>query len=63
MRIEFTDYDVWSFLKDDAGGWKWCRRSPDGELLIEARGAFSTLEQCQEDARRSGYSTQAAAPE
>ena len=63
MRVELTDYDVWSFQKDDAGSWKWCRRSPDGEVLIEARGPLPSLEECQQDARRFGYNTQSLAPE
>ncbi len=58
MRVELTDYDVWSFYKDDSGGWKWCRRSPDGDVLFEARAALASLEESQEDARRFGYATQ-----
>jgi hypothetical protein len=55
MRLEFTDYDVWSFSKDDAGFWRWCRRSPEGTPLIEAHTPQQTLEECQDDARRHGY--------
>lgn len=61
MRVELTDYDVWSFYKDDTGAWRWCRRSPEGNVLIEARDALPTFEECQEDARRFGYTTQALA--
>ena len=57
MRVELTDYDVWSFQRDGAGAWKWCRRSPDGDLLIEAREALPSIEACQQDARRFGYDT------
>ena len=63
MRLEFTDYDVWSFYKDGSGGWKWCRRSPDGDLIIEARAPLTSLEESQEDARRFGYTTQLVADE
>ena len=63
MRVELTDYDVWSFQKDDTGNWKWCRRSPDGEVLIEARAPLPSLEACQDDARRFGYNTQSIAQE
>ena len=52
----FTEYDVWSFKKDDRNRWKWRRESPDGELLLEARSTFDGLEQCVEDANRCGYS-------
>ena len=63
MRVELTDYDVWSFQKDDTGSWKWCRRSPEGNDLIEARGPSPSLEACQEDASRFGYNTQSISPE
>ena len=55
MRTVYTDYDVWSFKKDDRNRWVWRRESPDGELLLEARSSFDALEQCVEDAGRSGY--------
>jgi hypothetical protein len=54
-RAEFTDWDVWSFKKDDHGQWIWQRCSPDGDLLVESRSAFEQLEACQEDATRFGY--------
>jgi hypothetical protein len=52
----FTDYDVWSFKKDDDGRWTWRRESPDGELLVQARSSFDVFEACVEDAGRFGYS-------
>ena len=55
MAIEFTDFDVWTFRKDDADKWHWQRLSPDGEILIAAAIAFSTMEECMADARRRGY--------
>jgi hypothetical protein len=55
MRKEFTDYDVWSFHKPDTDSWNWRRTSPDGEVLIEGRTAFGSLDECVEDARRHGY--------
>jgi hypothetical protein len=56
MRVELTNYDVWSFYRHE-GGWRWSRRSPDGELLVEARETFASIEACQNDARRFGYDT------
>ena len=32
-RTEFTDWDVWSFRKNDNAQWIWQRHSPDGETL------------------------------
>ena len=55
MQPIFTEYDVWSFKKDDRERWTWRRDSPDGELLIEARASFDTLDECVEDAGRFGY--------
>ena len=55
MPVEFTDFDVWTFKKDDADRWHWQRMSPDGEVLIAAATAFATMEECVEDARRRGY--------
>ena len=63
MPVEFTEYDVWSFHREDNGGWKWSRRSPDGDLLLEAREALPDLDACQDDARRSGYQTANVAKE
>ncbi|MGZ8265759.1 MAG: hypothetical protein ACXWUI_16615 [Burkholderiales bacterium] len=54
-RAEFTDWDVWSFKKNEQGKWAWQRQSPDGELLMESRGSFEELPQCQDDATRFGY--------
>ena len=53
--VIFTDYDVWTFKRDEQDRWKWFRHSPDGELLVEARSSFDELEQCQADASRAGY--------
>ena len=55
MQVPFSDYDVWSFHKSDSESWSWCRKSPDGEVLIEGRTSFSTLDECITDARRHGY--------
>jgi hypothetical protein len=56
-RTEFTNWDVWSFKKNAEGQWVWQRHSPDGDLLVESRGSFEELAQCQEDATRFGYIT------
>jgi len=61
MPIEFTDYDVWSFKRDDADKWHWQRTSPEGEVLIAAVTGFATMEECIEDARRRGYRSAADA--
>jgi hypothetical protein len=55
MQKIFTDYDVWSFQKADTDSWNWRRTSPDGEVLLEGRGSFDSLEDCMGDARRHGY--------
>ncbi|HUP95330.1 MAG TPA: hypothetical protein VM164_10485 [Burkholderiales bacterium] len=55
MRKEFTDYDVWSFQKAHADAWNWRRTSPDGEVLLEGRVPFPSLDECMADARRHGY--------
>ena len=54
-RAEFTDWDVWSFRKNDNERWIWQRHSPDGDLLVESRSSFEQLDLCREDARRFGY--------
>jgi hypothetical protein len=55
MRQQFTEYDVWSFQKSQPDCWCWRRTSPDGEVLLEGRAAFTTFDDCMEDARRHGY--------
>ncbi|MDB5901718.1 MAG: hypothetical protein JWM26_596 [Betaproteobacteria bacterium] len=55
MRKLFTDYDVWSFHKPEPEVWNWKRTSPDGEILLEGRGAFGSFDDCVADARRHGY--------
>jgi hypothetical protein len=55
MHPVFTEYDVWSFKKDERSRWVWRRESPDRELLLEARSSFDALEACVEDAGRFGY--------
>jgi hypothetical protein len=54
-HAEFSDWDVWSFKKNEEDRWIWRRQSPDGALLMESRGSFGELVQCQEDATRFGY--------
>ena len=55
MRIQLTEYDVWSFHKTDADAWNWRRTSPDGEVLLEGRTGFQSFDDCMADARRHGY--------
>jgi hypothetical protein len=55
MRQPLSDYDVWSFQKPDPDSWSWRRTSPDGEVLLEGRTTFPTIEDCMADARRNGY--------
>jgi len=55
MRQPFTEYDVWSFHKSPPDSWSWRRTSPDGEVLLEGRASFPTIEDCMADARRHGY--------
>jgi hypothetical protein len=45
MERVFSDYDVWSFKKDDRERWVWRREPPDGELLLGARTSFEGLDQ------------------
>ena len=54
-RAEFSDWDVWSFKKNDDGAWIWQRHSPDGDLLMASRGSFDEMDRCREDATRFGY--------
>jgi hypothetical protein len=55
MRQQFTEYDVWSFHKSPPDCWIWRRTSPDGEVLLEGRASFPSIEDCMADARRHGY--------
>jgi len=55
MRQPFSDYDVWSFQKPDPDRWSWRRTSPEGEVLLEGRASFPTIDECMADARRHGY--------
>ena len=55
MPVEFTDFDVWTFKKDDSDRWIWNRMSPDGEVLISSATPFDTMQECVEDAQRRGY--------
>ena len=57
-----SDADAWSFSKDEAGRWKWLRKSNAGEVLRESSFAFHSLNACVEDAQRSGYARSFATP-
>jgi hypothetical protein len=56
------DLDAWSFSKDEAGRWKWMRRSIAGEVLRESSFAFHSLNACVDDAQRCGYARSFAIP-
>jgi hypothetical protein len=60
-HAEFSDWDVWSFKKNESDKWIWRRQTPDGALLMESRSSFDALELCREDAKRFGYVTPQAA--
>jgi hypothetical protein len=57
-----SDLEAWSFSKDEAGRWRWIRKSTAGEVLRESSFAFHSLNACVDDAQRSGYARSFATP-
>ena len=57
-----SDLDAWSFQKDEAGRWRWIRKSTTGEVLRESSFAFHSLNACVDDAQRAGYARSFATP-
>ena len=55
MRLQYSDFDAWTFTRNADGRWIWHRRSPEGEMLIESRRSFDTMGICVQDAGRHGY--------
>ena len=53
--MEYSDFDVWEFKRDDAHRWMWRRLTADGDVRITSREPFGDLEECIGDARRCGY--------
>jgi hypothetical protein len=53
--VDYSDFDVWDFRREDHGQWSWRRSSADGELRLKCRDTFSELRECVNDARRCGY--------
>lgn len=48
--------DIWYFYEDNAGEWRWTRRARNGETVGASTEGYSTLYNCKENARRSGWS-------
>lgn len=53
--MDYSDFDVWEFKRDDANRWMWRRLTADGEVRVASRDRFAAVDECVEDARRSGY--------
>ena len=53
--MDYSDFDVWDFKKEDTGRWSWRRTSADGELRLKSRDTHPDLSGCVKEARRCGY--------
>lgn len=58
--MEYSDFDVWEFKRDDASRWTWRRLTADGDVRLASRDAFADIDECIADARRCGYLGSAA---
>ena len=47
--------DKWEFYKDKADEWRWRRTAPNGEVVGASTEGYHNLEDCLENAKRSGY--------
>ena len=47
--------DKWEFYKDKADEWRWRRTAPNGEIVGASTEGYHNLEDCLENAGRSGY--------
>jgi hypothetical protein len=59
-RYTAASIDRWFFYQDVANLWKWARIDVFGTVLSYSGAAFATRDECIDDARRSGYSDEAA---
>ena len=50
-----SSIERWFFYQDVASLWKWARLDVFGTVLDYSASAFSTRDDCLDDARRSGY--------
>ena len=61
--MDYSEFDVWVFKKDEQMRWVWQRLTADGDLRLAARSPFDKLEDCLDDARRCGYTGSFTPPE
>jgi hypothetical protein len=47
--------ESWSFKTNDDGRWFWERRTVEGTIILAPNQTFTSLEECQKDARTRGY--------
>ena len=47
--------DKWEFYKDKADEWRWRRTASNGEIVGASTEGYHNLEDCLENAERSGY--------
>ena len=47
--------ESWSFKINDDGRWFWERKTVEGKVILASAPKFSSLEECQADARTRGY--------
>jgi hypothetical protein len=51
--------DTWKFYKDRRHKWRWKRKSPiQNRIVEECRKGFDTLHECEEDAHDAGWNGQ-----
>ena len=55
VRNSAAAIERWFFYQDSASLWKWARIDVFGTVLSYSGAAFSTRDECVDDARRSGY--------
>lgn len=47
--------DEWSFIQDDAEGWRWRRLSPNGRIVGHSCDFYRNRKDCENNAIRHGY--------
>jgi len=53
--MDYSDFDVWEFKRNENDRWVWRRLTADGDVRLACRDAFEDVDECVQDARRCGY--------
>jgi len=48
--MDYSDFDVWEFKRNENDRWVWRRLTADGDVRLACRDAFEDVDECVQDA-------------